>query len=370
MGDRGELQAALKPGPFEVLPGLVDVIGRPFAVRLVDPGTHRPHSRVGLDRAVEEDRPVDHGRVDGVRDRQPDVHVVERRLVDIEHQCQRDAAARHRLDPDPLVALEGRDVLVGEVGDVDLAGAQGGGADGLVADHPDRHLVEIRKLVAVRVATPVVLVPHEVHEGAGDHLLHPERPGSRRVPAVVGAERLDRGRRAHHAAPVGQHAEARAPRPGQIETHRVLVDDLDALDHRQRCARRGDGRGVQDPLDVGFHRPGIEGGAVMEDDALPQVERDRVGIRRDLPGGCERGLRPRIELRVRVDQLIEDLPPEVGVGARPAQDRVERRGLQGVAHPKMAAVARAADGGWPRLQGGRLQPIGTTLGRAADEEAQ
>ncbi len=223
---------------------------------------------------------------------------------------------------------------------------------------------------AVLVAAPVVLVPHEVHEGAGDHLLHPEGPGSRRVPAVVGAERLDRGRRAHHAAAVGQHAEARAPRPGQIETHRVLVDHFDALDYRQRGARRGDGSRVENPLDVDLHRMGIEGGAVMEDDAFTQVEGDRVGIRPDLPGSGERRLRPRIELLVRVDQLIEDLPPEVGVGARPAQDRVERRGLQGVAHPKMAAVARTADGWRAGRQGGGLEPIGAALRRAGNEQAQ
>ena len=108
----------------------------------------------------------------------------------------------------------------------------------------------------------------------------------------------------------------------------------------------------------------------MEHDALPKLEGDRVGIGPDLPGGREGSLRPRRELRIRVDQLIEDLPPEVGVGARPPEYRVERRGLEGVGHAKVAAVAGAADGRGSRLQGGRLQAVGSALGRAAEVQRQ
>ena len=119
-----------------------------------------------------------------VVDRLTEQLVVHRRLADF-HEVEGDAVAGGQLRHRPAAGVDRVDLLDGDVlGDVDLAGAQGGRAGRKLRDRPDADLLDLRR------AAPVLLV--------GDH-----RPVFERVLPLVELVR---------AGPV-----------------RLLVEDLDAL---------------------------------------------------------------------------------------------------------------------------------------------
>ena len=318
VGGGGELEPVGLAGLAQELPRTFGIVGRSRGARLVGPRADGPHAGVGQDRVVEVDGRVDGPGVDGVHHGAPQARVVERRHGHVEGEDVGDAAARHGLDPEAAVPAERGHVLVGQVGDIDLAGAQRRDQHRLVADHSDRHLVQVGQAVAGLVDAPVVVVAHEVDGGAGDDARDAERTGAGWVPAIVSAELPYGARGVHDPAPVGEHVEPRTPRPLQVEADPVLAQHVDRVDHRHGGAGGGHRRGIENALDVELDRLGIERRAVVEADALAQFERDGVRGFGNLPGGREGGRGPRREVGIGVDELVEDLPPVVGVAPRPA----------------------------------------------------
>ena len=164
------------------------------------------------------------------------------------------------------VGLHRGDVLPGEsVDDLRVAGADVRESDVGVDDRADDDLVEVRKLVAVLVLAPPVLVLLErvviVLHGLGQD----ER-------AAAGLERLEREIRARrfddlagHDHPGAIHQRRQERREGglEVELHGARVGDDDAVDRAEvRCAARLLRRAVA--VDVPLHEVGVEACPVVE----------------------------------------------------------------------------------------------------------
>ena len=304
------------------------------------PGRHRPQARIGDDALAEEGRLVDVRRVDGIRDRAAKIDVVHRRNVLVEHQDRGHGRAFHLLHRETGIGEKGVHIPVGHIGDVDLAGPERRGEHGLVLDHLDGDLVQVRQLVAVLVLAPVVLIADEIDETAGDDLLELERPRARRIPAVILRQLGEGRRRAHRAAAVGQQSETGRPWAVQVEAHLVVIQHVDGFDGEEAGSRRRLVRRVEHAVDVLLHRVRVEWRSVVERHVRPQSEGDRGRRVGDFPRRRERCGGIGIPGLVGVHQLVEHLPPVIGVAAGPARGRIERRRFEREADGEMPAIVR------------------------------
>ena len=185
-------------------------------------------------------------------------------------------------------------------------------------------------VIGVALHDPDFLVP------ARDVL---ERPGAGVVHhlaqvALVVLERLF----AHDDVPAaGEGAEhvRLGARLGHPELDFVWIDDDDLADGgEQRCARDHDAlRRMRDAIVGRLHVVGGEVGAVVELDALAQVERVLLAVRRDLPALREVRDDRLAVLRAAPQQRVvhRALRPDVGHGARLVDVEVRRRVVHGVA---------------------------------------
>ena len=182
-----------------------------------------------------------------------------------------------RLQHLELVLLQ-RVHLVGRRGqdEVDLAGAQGGHARGGIVEAPEHQLVH------VGLRAPVLLEALE-HDAVARHVLHElEGAGAHRGVGELLVARLLHLRRAdHHRLTPALQRHPLPLRVGLAERHleRVVVDRLharDVLDHVVGVAvgPRVEMRRVllEHALPGEDGGLGVEGGAVVELDALPQLE--------------------------------------------------------------------------------------------------
>ncbi|MEJ2358966.1 MAG: hypothetical protein P8Y13_12950 [Deinococcales bacterium] len=150
---------------------------------------------------------------------------------------------------------------------------------GRVGDEQEVEVLDLRGTApVVRVGLEHDLLPrgpaHELEGPRADGVL------------VDGLAVLLDGRRADDAAGrVREGVEHRAERLAQGELHLVLGEHVDALDDTVEApAPELVGR-VLDPVEVGLDRLGVERRAVLEGDALAEVEGEHRGLRVGRPGG-------------------------------------------------------------------------------------
>ena len=204
---------------------------------------------------------------------------------------------------------------------VDRAGAQGRDAGLLVGKRLQRDRVHVREALL-----PEVLVGHQLDAVVRVEADHPVRAGADGVAADVDLV-VETGRNDRRVAAPREEAEDTRVTRLQVEPRDVLRDDVDAEEGRHLADRRDAARQrrVQHHLDRVLHVARVELLAVVELDALAQVERDRLLVGRDLP---RRGQR-RLEVQVPVpldERVVRRLLAPVVRG----QDRPERRNVDRV----------------------------------------
>ena len=104
--------------------------------------------------------------------------------------------------------------------------------------------------------------------------------------AILNGVLLRRGRRRDHEAhPVGrEHVEQEGVGLLEPDLDRVGVERLDRVHRLVEGPHARPGGRVHDPVDAELHRGGVDGGAVVEDDVLSELERVEETIGGDLPG--------------------------------------------------------------------------------------
>jgi hypothetical protein len=264
--------------------------------------------------------------------------------VEVHH---RRADLRHRPGVERLAVLflEGRRVGVGHVVDeIELARAQRRQAHAILLLRPADQRVEIGQRIAFGVGLPEVLEAHHLGHVEAAPRLELERPAIDRM----GVGRVDRARRHQVHRVVDQVDVERCVRLLEVELHRVLVVDRDALDVGQHRAREGVADlGILDALDVPLDRLGVDRLAVVVLGAAPELEGPGLEISRWLPrlGDGRLGL----HLVVEIDQPAGDGGERRGdevddVAVRIEPDRVLAR----------AEAQRAAALGMALVRRGRL----------------
>ena len=182
--------------------------------------------------------------------------------------------------------------------------------------------------------------------------------------------------RHHHAGAVGKLGQQRRERRRQVQAHGHRVDHIDAGDRREFAAPIRSGHRLV-PLDVELGGGGVELLAVVEGDTRPQLDRQRLAVRRPLITGGE--LRDDVELVVDVEQLVaerrEHDPPDEG----PRQRRVEHIGIFGESetqrlrgaigrrdHAKYRYTKREQQRFQTHVYGSATAPCGTLMGTCND----
>ena len=201
----------------------------------------------------------------------------------------------------------------GEAGQVHVALLDGGRPGGRVGDEAGHDAVEIRAALApvVRVAVQAdELAPPPLHEleGAGADRLVGVLAGLRigALEEVFGEHRRLVARERHHQ--IGR-------RIGQPEDHRMLVRRVD-LGHLTIGPRAPRVQLAQDLLDAELHVGAGEGLAVVEADAVLELEGDGLAVRADRPGLGQPG--SRLEVEVVLEEPLVDLAHDLADGARGA----------------------------------------------------
>jgi len=121
---------------------------------------------------------------------------------------------------------------------------------------------------------------------------------------IVGAPLAQRRRRSHPQVHLAEAIQQRRERLCQTNGDRMGVDDL-----RPRIWPQHEGRflrlrpRVGDAVEIGLHRGGVEGGAIVEFDIAAQGERVGQPIRRDRPR-LRQARRELARLRILIDQRI------------------------------------------------------------------
>ena len=193
---------------------------------------------------------------------------------------------------------EVRGVGVGDIVDqVDLVGPQRGQPNAILLLGLADHAVEIGQRVALGVGLPEILEAHQLAGVEALPRLELEWPAAHRVRVGL----VDRTRRHEVDGVVDEIGVEGRARALEVEAHRVLVVDRDALDVRQR--RAGEGMtdlGIEDALDVPLDRLGVDGLAVVELGAATQLESPSLQVGRGVP--FRRDGRDRIHLGIEVEQ--------------------------------------------------------------------
>ena len=153
-------------------------------------------------------------------------------------------------------------------------------------------------------------------------LVETEGAGANGRKAELIACGLRRDRRELLPAAVTQQGEQRAVRLVQHEVHGVVVDDLHGLDRGHLPRRRRLRVGIRDVLDVPLHDLGVELFAVVELDALPELEGD-LGRFYDFPRLRQRQRRVRFAVPVVLHEAVEHRPEELVLAAALPGRRVE-----------------------------------------------
>ena len=294
--------------------------------------------------------------VDREVDRLPDANVVVRLgLAGLQRHLQLAERRRAALQDDEVaVVLERGSAVRGNGRTVDRAGAQGRDAGLLVGERLQRDRVHVREALL-----PEVLVGHQLDTVVRVEADHPVRAGTDRVTADVDLV-VETGRNDRRVAAPREEAEDTRVARLQVEPSDVLGDDVDAEEGRHLADRRDAARQrrVQHHLDRVLHVTRVELLAVVELDALAQVEGDRLLVGRDLPRRGQRRLE--VEVAVPLDERVVRglLAPVVGGQDRPERRHVHRILLERPDQP--AAVLRLrrgerlllADGGLGRARHG------------------
>ena len=271
--------------------------------------------------------------VDGVCDGLAYADVLEGTLVQVEVQVEparsglerrSDTLGRIRLDRLRLLERHRPDP-------VQVAGPQGGIAHGVVQDGAHDDLVHEGKLVPLGVLLPVVLEPFQLHVLLGLPLHELERARADGL-GRLGLEAVRVGDERHQRTELYQESVVRL---GERELDRVLVDDLHALDGVEVAAPRGLGLLVQE---VRVVLPDVLGGqllAVVEHDALVQVEGIRLAVVADVPGLGQTGRD--VALLVIVHQALRHENAHLCRGV--ADGPVQVRGMQIGVHAESQGAA-------------------------------
>ena len=173
----------------------------------------------------------------------------------------------------------------------------------------------------------VIGIALAAHEGAGLTGLEHERARAHHVllvPAWVGIElRL----RVHEVEWIGDRRDERSGGILELEHHRLVVGQGHALDHAELLlARARDAlRREDDALEAGMHVVGGERRAVMELDALADLEREGLAV-----VGRLRHLRAQVADELVLGGIIRIGPDQRAVERRNRVDQRKRRLLVAV----------------------------------------
>ena len=278
------------------------------------------------------------------RHRLAELDVVERRLARVEPHVE--MARLRRVGRDNGFFLPGQllDLRRLDPGQVDGALAQGGQARRFVLDDLDGEAVEVRQS-----RLEVLVVPHEAHVAARDVLGQLEGAGADGV-FLKRAVLLDLFLRHHVRGAGGQHAEQRGIGLGELEPHGVGIGRLDTLHGGVHRAQHRAVLGIADALDRVADVLGRHLAAVVELDALPELEHvgSRIG---NVPGGRQLALQ--LHLRVEAEQAAVDVLEVVGRGESHRQVGIEPHRVLVIADGQRAAALRRLSVDWPGEQGQR-----------------
>ncbi len=152
----------------------------------------------------------------------------------------------------------------------------------------------------------------------------------------------DRLRRDHHPGAVGQYAEERRIGLREDEPDGKRIDDLDRRHLLQLGLALGFGRGLV-ALDIGLDGGGVELGAVVKENARPQLHRQRQFVRRPRPLGGEKRCVGKVA--VDVDQLVAQPGEDHPADEADALGGIERVGILLQRDAQRAGRGRGADEG-------------------------
>ena len=252
--------------------------------------------------------------VDRHVDRLAHAHVLKRRVLHVECGVPDRGHVGLQQELEALVH-QVLDLVPGRLGDhVDLAGPERRDTRRRVGDLAIDHVVELRRL------TVIVLVALEHDHHVDLTLDELERPGADRVERdILIAVNLPRGRADHLRLPAGGLADLQplVVRLGEHDLEGVLVDRAAGLDPASVEVQVGIGDrvvlrrvGVGEAVVVPLRHLGVEGRAVVELDALAQVEGVGPAILGDGPRLGERRPERRPPLlrlaQLQLDQAVED----------------------------------------------------------------
>ena len=170
------------------------------------------------------------------------------------------------------------------------------------------------------LAVPVARIALERHVILRHPLDEFERAGADgMLGEVLALLRRDLGRQ-DHAGPIGKLGEECARWRFQADPDRHRIDDVDMIDQRDLALAVAAGH-RQVPLQRRVHCIGVERLAILEADAGPQMDHQRLRIGPLIAGGQ---LRHDVQLRIDVEQLVAhagiDDAPDIGGG----QGRIHR----------------------------------------------
>ena len=148
---------------------------------------------------------------------------------------------------------------------------------------------------------PVARITLEDDAILRDPLDETERPRAHRLDAELVAGILRGLGRDHHAGAVGELREQRGERRRQVQAHGHRIHNVDARHRRKLAAPVRSGHRLV-PLDVELGGRSVEFLAVVERNARPQLDRQRLAVRRPFVAGGE--LRDDVEFLVDVEQLV------------------------------------------------------------------
>ena len=156
-----------------------------------------------------------------------------------------------------------------------------------------------------------------------------------------GAELLAGGlcrlRRDHHPGAVGELREQRREGRRQVEPRRHRIDDVDARHQRELAPPVRPGHRLV-ALDVVLDGGGVELLAVVEGDAGPKLQRQRLAVRRPLPGRGE--LRDDVQLLVDVEELVAERREHDAPDEGPRERRIEHVRILGEADAQRLRLRR------------------------------
>jgi hypothetical protein len=206
-------------------------------------------------------------------------------------------------------SLNSRDVVEGRLGDVDLAGAQGG-EPGLRLGHgADDQPVDMGRAVVLERPAPVhvVGVTLEGHRVAPDPAHQLERPGADRRRAAEGFRFVgvaDHGREA-----VGEERDEGAEAAREVDPEGQVVDHLHRLDRPPRGLGQAGAVRCEGAVDGELDVLRGERAAVVAKNAL--VQREGVGEAVLALFPTRRHVRPWRAVHVEGQERVEDLVPDL-----------------------------------------------------------